>query len=610
MTEAPDAAPPPLPPPPHSELPRLRAALGGRWTRTVVVVLALACAATSVGTGWSTDDHFLRANLVGSELATTDGGALDLFRFIDGDVAGRVDRGELPWWTAPEARYAFLRPVAGLTHALDEAVAPGSSLFAHLHSLLWFALLLLAAGALFDRLLGPRWLANLALVVYALDDARGPTLGWIANRNALIAGALVCVALVAHDRWRRDGWRPGAWLGPLAFAAGLLSGEVALGGAGYLFAHALVYEQRDVRRILRALAPYAAIGLAWLVAYRLGGYGVRGVEAYLDPIAAPLDYLERAVRTLPALLGASLGVWSDFMPFVTGVAAAAYLAVDLAVIGIFTLLFRPVWRLKPAVRVLLLGAVVAALPLVGTLVADRSLTLVSLGVAATAACFLGQFVDPAERAPMGRLFVKHLAGPTALIITLLWIVAGPLGLASRSAAMDLVTRPLDEVVGVASSAPGRPVFALNLPSDGLTAYVAPTCASRGELCAPVFAVVATLDPVTVKRTAPDRLTLHVPGGLFATLGDRMLTRSDRFAVGDRFPFAAGVVATIDALGPDGRPTDLHVDFPPPLEDGRRRFVRFDADGPHAWTPPPLGGEVVVPGVDPIALAKRLMNPRP
>jgi len=602
MADAPTA-----PSPPYKEMPRLQRALGRRGTRVVVIALAVACAATSVGTDWTTDDHYLRANLNHTESATTDGGALDLFRFIDGDVPERIARGDLPWWTAYDARIAFLRPVAGLTHALDEAVAPGSAPFAHLHSLFWFALLLIAAAKLFDRLLGPPWLANLGLIVYGLDDARGPTLGWIANRNALIAGVFVVVALVAHDRWRRDGWRPGAWVGPLAFAVGLLSGEVAVGGAGYLFAHALVYEERDVRRVLRALLPYAVIGVVWLVVYKASGYGVRGVEAYLDPLAAPLDFLERAVRTLPAILGATLGIWSDFVPLVSGTAALVYLAVDLAVIAIFALLFRPVWRLKPAARALLLGAVVSALPLIGTLTADRSLTLVSLGVAGTAALFLGQFVDPAHRAPMGRAFAKHLAGPTAVIITLLWVIGGPLGLASRSASMDLVARPLDEVVGVASSAPGRPVFVVNLPSDGLTAYVAPTCADRGERCAPLHALVATLDPVTVTRPSPTRLSLHVPSGLFEKLGDRMLTRADRFEVGQRFPFADGAVATIDQLGDDGRPTDVHVDFPTQLEDGRRRFVRFDAEGPHPWEPPAVGAEVVVPGIDAVAYAKRLMN---
>lgn len=604
MADAPSA---PAPHPPFTELPRLQRALGWRGTRGLVIALAVACAATSVATDWSTDDHFLRANLNHSDGATSDGGALDLFRFIDGDVAPRIDRGDLPWWTSPDARLVFLRPIAGLTHALDEAVAPGSAPFAHLHSLLWFALLLVAAGRLFDRLLAPPWLANLALVVYGLDDARGPTLGWIANRNALIAGVLVIVALVAHDRWRRDGWRPGAWVGPLAFALGLLSGEVALGGAGYLLAHALVFEARDPKRVLRALAPYAAIGLTWLVAYKLGGYGVRGVGAYLDPLAAPLDFVERAARTLPAILGGSLGVWSDFVPLVSGTAATIYLAVDLAVIAIFALLFRPVWRLKPAARALLLGAVLAALPLIGTLVADRALTLVSLGVSGIAALFLGQFVDPAERAPMGRAFAKHLAGPTAVIITLLWIIGGPLGLASRSASMDVVSRPLDEVIGVASSAPGRPVFVVNLPSDGLTAYVGPTCEDRGERCASVHALTATLDPVTVSRPTAERLVLRVPAGLFKTLGDRMLTRADRFAVGQRFPFAGGAVATIDRLGDDGRPTEVRVDFPTPLEDGRRRFVRFDAEGPHPWTPPAVGAEVDLPGIDAMAYAKRLMN---
>ena len=66
---------------------------------------------------------------------------------------GRIDQlrrlGLVPWWTPDALRLAFWRPLASLTHALDEAVAPGSAVAAHAHNLLLLALLVLAVGQLY-----------------------------------------------------------------------------------------------------------------------------------------------------------------------------------------------------------------------------------------------------------------------------------------------------------------------------------------------------------------------------------------------------------------------------------------------------------------------------
>jgi hypothetical protein len=101
----------------------------------------------------------------------------------------------------------------------------------------------------------------------------------------------------------------GVPLSAVLFAASLLSGESGLSTALYLLSHALLLdpETRWARRV-RALAPFAVVGLAWVVAYRLLHYGARGSTMYTDPGSAPLVYLRQAILRAPIFLTGSIGL--------------------------------------------------------------------------------------------------------------------------------------------------------------------------------------------------------------------------------------------------------------------------------------------------------------
>ena len=102
---------------------------------------------------------------------------------------GRVmDAGVFPWWTDPTLKAEFLQALTVLTHRLDYALWPDSPVLMHAQSLFWLG----AAGRRRRHLLpadagpdagSPRW----PRLLYAVDDARGPTVGFIANRNVLVA---------------------------------------------------------------------------------------------------------------------------------------------------------------------------------------------------------------------------------------------------------------------------------------------------------------------------------------------------------------------------------------------------------------------------------------
>ena len=305
-----------------------------RWAKAVaarpyasaVLVGVLLCT-PSLGAGLVADDY-MHGLMLGTWTGMDgfEGSATDLFAFTRGGEgnAKLLDEGVLTWATTPGLKLAFWRPVSSLTHALDHALWPASPEAMHLHNLVWFALSIIAAGLLFARIQGRGWVMASALMLYATDDARAPAVGWIANRNALIAATFALLALVAHDRWRRDGWRPGALAGPLAFVG----------------AHALFLDRGPLRARALAVASWLVVVIVWRAVYDTLGYGAFGSGIYIDPGSDWLRFAGVTALHLPALLSSVfLGVWADIFSLATpsiraAVAAAGAVAVIAFLLGV------------------------------------------------------------------------------------------------------------------------------------------------------------------------------------------------------------------------------------------------------------------------------------
>ena len=169
------------------------------------------------------DDYFHRAVLLErSRFRDLLGPPPEMFRFFRGDPerTGRlIDLGLFPWWTYPGLKAEFLQALTVLTHRLDYALWPDSPALMHAHSLFWLGLAVAATAGFYRRMLGATWVAGVAALLFAVDDARGATVGFIANRNVLVAATFGVSALIAHDRGRRDGSRLAAWLAPLLLLA-------------------------------------------------------------------------------------------------------------------------------------------------------------------------------------------------------------------------------------------------------------------------------------------------------------------------------------------------------------------------------------------------------
>ncbi len=245
----------------------------------------------------------------------------------------------------------------------------------------------------------------MAALLFTLDDAHVLSAGWVADRNTLLSGVFGVVTLIAHDRWRRDGWRAGRFLGPLLLAIGLMAKESVASTGGYLLAYALLLDIAPRRSRLLSLLPYVVVGLVWYVIYITCGYGISGLDVYSDPAHNPVGYLHHLVRYGPILLLAQWGLppsdisiaWSPWAFQIHWLWALLFLA--LVAVMLWPLVVRDAMA-----RFWTLGMLFSILPVSVALPMDRHLMLVGLGGMGLLAQFLGGLKERSFWLPLSTLW--------------------------------------------------------------------------------------------------------------------------------------------------------------------------------------------------------------
>jgi hypothetical protein len=566
-----------------------------RARAVVVAVAVLLCAPVLVG-NLALDDHILLDQLLGRASGEGAGrGPLDLFVFADGDPARNarlMDAGAgLPWWTYEGVKGAFLRPLASVTHALDARLWPRAPSLMLAHNLLWLAALLAIAARLYGDVTGVPWVAGVATALYALDAAHAQTAGWVANRNALIAGAFALLCLLAHHRHRREGARWGAIASPLALLAGLLAGELAIGVLGYLGAYALFMDGGPWRRRALALAPHAAVVVTWRAAYASLGYGAQGLGTYLDPLGAPGDFVAELPRRWAALTaGQVAGPPPDLFALVPPSAQSALLAVAAAVVGLFAWLAWPTLRARQEARFFVVGAALSAVPACATWPSARLLLLVGVGAAGLVAHVAHDVLHAPAAARAHRL---RVAGVTALLA--LGLVVAPLQRPARVLLMSAVGQVAERAsAGLPEDLAGRTVILAHVPSSLHAAYVQVLRASRGEPRPDhLHWLAATGADVHIRRLDARTLRVQPEGGFLASLMERHYRDPQHpMPVGHRVRLAAMTVDVVRATA-DGRPSVCDFRFEEPLESARYVLRRWRGDGVVPWEPPPVGAQATL-----------------
>lgn len=571
-----------------SRLPQLAARPQMPW---IVGLAAMVLLAPTLGWGLLQDD-WVQAAWVRGLFRGTQGppAAWDLFRLtalVPGDRASQLELGVLPWWTDAHARLAFLRPLTSLTHWLDYTAWPQRPALMHAENLLLYGALVAAIGVLARRLLGAGPGAAIATVAYAIDDAHVMPAGWIANRHALASALATALTLIAHDRARRDGWRPGAWLGPIALAVGLASGESAIGALAYLLAHALFLDPGSRHERLLALAPYGVVALLWALAYRALGGGTEALGFYVDPTREPVAFLAGLPLRVPELLGAQLlpspsEIWSYGPPDVERIAALVLALILATMLAAASSLLRA----SAVARFAVTGMALSILPVCSTLASDRLLVLPGVGGAIAIGCIVSA-TDP-DRSTRARRALAAVLLVSNLGLALLLVPA-------RFVFVDAFLRqPYERAAATLPEASGRSLVVMCTP-DPFWVYVGEAIqAARSGAPLPtrlrILGVVQRGGASVERRDARtlvitiDEGFVHDPGSTLFRDPVHALPVGTRVDLGD-------VVATVERTRDDGRASMVAFELTEPLESSDVVWATWSERGYVAVAPPAIGARI-------------------
>jgi hypothetical protein len=564
----------------------------------VILWIGFVSLLASLDTGLAADDYLQTIMLDRpAPIAGFERAPLDIFRFCDPRFAPALLReGLFSWWDNPQAKLAFWRPISALTHVFDHALFRDVGWLMHLHSALWALLLLFGVRALYRDLIADRQLATLAFALYALDDARGWLVSWVAARNAAIATALSVWALVAHVRERSGRLRTAGLLGPFLFACALLAGEGSIAICAYLLAYALFLEAGPLRARLLRLWPYAVTLVAWRVAYKALGYGAFGSTLYVDPLTDPVAFLKMLAENGPILLGAQAGgMWSDAwnLLFVVPKLRAAVYLLTWACLAWLAWLFARRWQSHVLLRFGVVGALLAVVPATSAFPADRMLTWVAIG----GSIAIASLILPVLR----REYPRHFPLEATVCVLLAVHSVSVIFLPSRARGTLVMRGPLDRASAGIPSDPSvldKTLIYVNPPFLPVAAYVPIERAALGiprPRAQRILAIGTTA--LSIERIDQTRLRVRPHDGFLMDPVSKLMWNERRpFQPGERI-VQDDLRVRVISVTTDRRPLEVEFEFARPLEDPSYLWRNWQGTHSGPFTPPKIGARTLLAGAE-------------
>lgn len=211
--------------------------------------------------------------------------------------------GAFPWWTAADCKLRFFRPLTSLSLWLDHALYGNRAFGYHVFNLVLYGGFLAILYRLYVVLDLGRRASCFALAIFACSDNGVFPVGWVANRNTLLASFFTVSALLlmANSYKRRGGI---SILAPSILAVlAALSKESGL-SAFLMIALYGAMASESGKRINRAVVTGCLAAFGYALFLLTAGYGVKCLF-YGTPWSDPAGYLMR-LATLVSVGGLSL----------------------------------------------------------------------------------------------------------------------------------------------------------------------------------------------------------------------------------------------------------------------------------------------------------------
>lgn len=528
-----------------------------------LILLVLGLHARTIDDGLIFDDVPIGVRIQQSLAGTGDAAWWDVFRFGGFDSRLRFS-GVLPWWTAEDLSVRFFRPVAAASHLFDQLAWPDSPELMHAQNLVWAIAMALSVLLVYRDLLAPK-VAFVGAAIFSASYIHLWPVGWISNRNALMATAFGALALWAYRRWRLRSMRIYG-IAPVCLAMSLLSAEAGVSIVAFIFAFEVMEGRAAPKGRWPKVAMVVGVVVLWQVTYTTMGFGAAGSGAYIDPMHSPVAFLSESPRRLGWLLFYALSPGE----IIQGLDVSLELAWVIGGSFVLASLVAMIWGVRSrAHAVFAVGAALAIPPLLTSLPQPRLLTFVHFGLAPLIATTLVMFAGRSWQSSVGAFLLA--IGP---------VIISPLGVIGLLKTGPSSVSSSEDGPGLNIGANGR-VKGTNLVLMTTPNYeraIALTGArAAADKPAPAFVWVlssGSLDP-QIKRRGCCTLVLQSESGL---LTDPI----GRYFRGPQVPFQPGDVvktlgfeARIESTSASGSPVRVAFAFFAPLSAKQLLFARWD-----------------------------------
>jgi len=541
---------------------------------TLLFLLVIILYSPALGGGFLVDDYYWLTVLERQpERFWDDLNLLDEARG-PADVQQLKKQAYVPWWTSPDFKIAYFRPLPSWLHALDYRIwgawAPGH----HLTNVLLYALTSVLVLAWFRQISPTPGSAFLGAVLFAVAENHLLRVYYVSSRNELLVLLLIVACLSAHIAARQRQSVGFLVLSTLCYVMALFSKESAIGLPGLLFLYdRWVYLPQDFRTQIRRFgwhyAVLAAITLGYLAFYRVGAYGAKSLFFYSPSADGLTTYLFYAAPSVTLYLfnyayGIPLWIQAEQL-------LEHPLLLALGIIGVFALAILVVLHLRrsPWLPIFALWLLLTLPLFASSHPSERVLYQLSPGASWLAA----MTILAAWKA--GRFRWLQRSGAALLVVGTLLVplVVNRPFFRGMEVLQDTFSEQTLAAKDLASDPEIEEVVFLTLPHPWLAIWMnyylqwtdRPTVR---------YDVLTTLDGARITVVDEHTLLLEADGGgFFRHPVERLFRTETTFSVGEEFQ-GAGFNARIERLE-NGVVRAIRFTFPTPLTDPRRAFIAFD-----------------------------------
>ena len=505
------------------------------------------------------------------------------------------------WWFEGGGGHGggFWRPVPSLlfegsVRVLGEHAFPLHLAYIIVHGLVGGTLFLLVR-----RITGRPLVALLAGLLFLSCEDHTLGVGWIAMGTDLLCVLFVNLSLLAHAAWL-DQRRPWALVGALAaLVPALLSKESAATAPLVIVLMTLIMPRGRERELstarLSALwtrlarfvrdwvswAPAVALLVAYIVAYKLLGFGGVSSGMYVDPFIDPGRYLGHLFVHLPIMWLATLSPVPPYLVMFWP-AVTAFLSVAGAIA--FVIWVAALWWMrKSALVAWAMGLyILALLPQMAADASERGLYFPAIGSSVLLALLLVQ-IGPITRrvvsaAPRASTFARIMGWAVLVCVLLPGVVL--------SAAMPLMYstafgKPNAQTATMFPHVDERNpehVVVLNTVGPVHTFYLAPLVAYHAGHPIDIRVLSSVNGVMSVERVAERSFVLRADRKGWLTNMFAGMLRSARLPKPGRVYEKGLFWVTLAEMSPDGRDVlGVRFDMDRPLDDPEVLFIRWDGE---------------------------------